>query len=121
MALKMKDSSKETAKPGEVDYTKHLVGKPVIGTVSVQEKANKQIVKESSKQEVVHPYVVVPLNGYSINVSGGRTINKGNMEFTRVDVGIIVPCAKDSVNEAYEWASDWVSNKIEEAEKAVKS
>jgi hypothetical protein len=48
-------------------------------------------------------------------VEGGRVLNLGNYESARITVAITVPTTVDQLSEAYEFASDWVSAKIEES------
>ena len=42
-------------------------------------------------------------------------MNLGNYETARVGVTITVPCSKDTLEEAYNYATEWVSAKINEA------
>lgn len=55
-----------------------------------------------------------------IRYSEGATLNVGNYESRRVDIGIELPCrrAKDSMDNVYEWCRQWVRRRLqEEAEK----
>lgn len=116
MALKM--SGKSAVKTG-VGYQQHLQSKPVTGMVSTSKAVQgKEIATSLSETETLHPGVFS--NGMSITVEGGRVMNLGNFETARVGVSITVPCSKDSLEEAYEYATTWVSEKIEEAVKSAK-
>lgn len=93
--------------------------KPVKGVVTTQVKhSGDAIPSEKEEEEVINPGVFG--SGMQIAVEGGRTLNLGNFESARVNVTITVPCDPDTLNEAYEFATGWVSDKLEEAVKAAK-
>jgi hypothetical protein len=75
------------------DYSEHLGTKPVIGTTTAEKLLKKEPVPGSHKS----------------------TSDLGHYESARIGVTITVPCEKDTLNEAYEFGSSWVSEKIEEA------
>jgi len=117
MALKGLGSG---GKQKAVDYNQHLKTKPVTGIVSSSKAVKGETIAQSSSEtKVLHPGVFT--NGMSITVEGGRVINLGNYETARVGVSITVPCDKGSLDEAYQFATDWVDSKIEEALKDAKS
>jgi hypothetical protein len=45
-------------------------------------------------------------------VNYGLTINLGNFESARVDVAAYVPCYKEEMDDAYEFASEFVTKRI---------
>lgn len=116
MALTVKNG---VAKKTGMDYGKHLETKPVTGIVSTSKSvAGKEIASSASESKTLHPGVFT--NGMSITVEGGRVMNLGNYETARVGVSITVPCDKESLEDAYNYATQWVSEKIEEAVKMAK-
>lgn len=123
MALKMGGGKAVPPKTG-TDYTEHLgfaaqKSKPVTGIVTKEQTVSgKTIAGGTSETSTLHPGVFT--NGMSITVEGGRTLNLGNYESARIGVHITVPCDNDSLNEAYEYATNWVSEKIDEAVKIAK-
>jgi hypothetical protein len=115
MALKM------TGKPKTlVDYSgvlgENLKVKPVTGSVSV-EKGTQLL---HSGTEVLHRGVYMTPSSLTLAIEGGRTINLGNYESARIGVTITMPCEKESLEEAYSWATDWISTKMEEAVNVAK-
>jgi hypothetical protein len=105
--------------PKGPDYHKHLMSKPITGMESSSKSVSGEKVAESTGEtQTLHPGVFT--NGMSITVEGGRVLNLGNYETARVGVTITVPCDKDTLNEAYIFATGWVSSKIEEAVKLAK-
>lgn len=102
-----------------VDYQKHLQTKPVTGMVSTSKAVSGNPIAESaSESKTLHPGVYN--DGMSITIEGGRVINLGNYETARIGVTITVPCSKDTLEEAYTYATEWVSEKIEAAVKDAK-
>jgi len=106
-------------------YEAHLNSEPIQATTTVYKSkvdgGTKTEALESSTEEVVNKGVVMSANEmYKIEVGGGMTVNLGNFESARLDIRIVVPCAKSEIEDAYEWASDWVSGKIQESMKAIK-
>jgi hypothetical protein len=74
-----------------------------------------------SQSQTLNPGVFVNKQfGMSITVEGSRTLNLGNYESARIGVNITVPCEPTTLNDAYEYATNWVSEKITEAEKSIK-
>jgi len=115
MSLKISGKGIATGK----DYTAHLQTKPVSGAVSSSKSASGQVIAETlGESQVLNQGVF--MDGTSITVEGGRVLNLGNYETARIGVTITVPCTKDSVEEAYDYATKWVSDKIEEAVKSAK-
>ena len=113
MPLKMKGT------PKGVDYQQHLTTKPVTGMVSTSKSVSgTEIAGSLSETQTLHQGVFS--NGMSITVEGGRVMNLGNYETARIGVTITVPCSKDTLDEAYAYATGWVSEKIEEALKLAK-
>jgi hypothetical protein len=112
----------EVAKPVAVDYGTHINSKPITAMVTSEKKgAGQEWPGATGEAVTLHPGVFSKKQtGMSITVGGGRTLNLGNYESARVDVSVTVPCDPDSLNDAYEYGSDWVSDKIEEAVKAAK-
>lgn len=100
-----------------VSYGQHLgeVVKPIVGFASktVGKSGEAPVGQGVQVSETLSKGVVT--DGHTIRVSGGRTLNLGNYESARIDVGIEVPTTKVLLDDAYEFASDWVSEKIEEA------
>jgi hypothetical protein len=102
-----------------VDYGTHLKTEPITGMASTSKIVSGKVIAESTPEsQTLHPGVYT--KGMSITVEGGRVINLGNYETARVGVTITVPCTKETLDEAYEYATEWVSEKIEEAVKAAK-
>lgn len=127
MALKMEKGKKitEQAKPVPVDYSTHLeehVSKPIVSMVSVEKKlAGQKTNGAVANTKTEHPGVITSVKKLmQLTVEGGRTLNLGNYESARIGVIITVPCEMDTLEESYEWATNWVSDKIQAVEKDVK-
>ena len=115
MAIKMNKPA-STAKPASV-YDKHLGSTEVTATTSTYKKVGKDDEKlVSTKQEVVHPGVLMPESQlYKLTISGGRTLNLGNYESARLDCGITIPSTKEDLEASYQWGMAWIGEKIEAA------
>jgi hypothetical protein len=57
---------------------------------------------------------------YTINVAGKMTVNLGNYESAQIHCSLTVPATKETLDEQYEFASNWVSDKINTAVKEAK-
>jgi hypothetical protein len=88
-----------------------------VGTVHVQTKASGVVVHEKETEHTVaHNGLVSSLeSGCEITVVGGRTINTGNFNSVKISVGLKVPAEKDNLDAAYDFATNWVSKKLNEA------
>lgn len=108
--------------PVHPDYSSHLktpTAKPITGSsTTTKVVAGTEMPAGISESETIHPGVFT--DGMSITVEGGRTLNLGNYESARVGVSITVPCDKDTLNDAYTFATEWVSEKINEAVELAK-
>lgn len=121
MAVKFKGTSVGSQTPKGVDYglgPKVEKSKPVVATVTKETKVKGEMMVDKSETQTLNPGVFG--NGMQIAVEGGRTLNLGNYESARVGVTITVPCNEETLNAAYEYATEWVSGKIEEAVKQAK-
>ena len=116
-------------KDGPSEFSAHLgtsevVSKPVIGqtqVLKVDSKAKTEhVIKD--KQETLHKGVMMPAEKMCVVMAGGsQTVNLGNYESAKISVSLSVPCAKEDINETYEFATQWVSEKITEAVKDAKA
>lgn len=123
MALKISGTGKLDAPKSGVDwgkdYSTHLLTQPVTGMVSSSKAVSGQVIASSpSETQTLNPGVFT--DGMSIRVEGGRVLNLGNYETARIGVTITVPCNKETLDDAYAYATSWVSEKIEEAVKMAK-
>lgn len=51
-----------------------------------------------------------PMCGVQIGM--GYTKNMGDYESARLDVALLIPCKKDEINEAHDYAKTWVEGKL---------
>lgn len=91
---------------------------PAMGSVSATSNEGKTLIDE--KHTVNKGVMGDPSQLCQIHSGGSHTINLGNYESAKISVGITVPCNKDEINETYDFATDWVSQKLAEAIKIVK-
>lgn len=66
----------------------------------------------------VKPFVVEPAY---VNYSEGATINVGNYQSVRVDVGISLPCYIEEINDAFIKAKEIVGKRIDEEIEKIKN
>lgn len=105
------------------EFSAHLGGakmeaKAVVGTISAQHKNGKMLL---DKQETVHKGVMVAADQMcQVHVGGSHTVNLGNYESAKISIGITMPCTKADINDTYEFATNWVSEKMTDAVKDVK-
>ena len=57
----------------------------------------------------------------SVTVQYGLTLNQGNYESARIDVGVTLPCYREEIDGAVEEAKAIVSRKLSESVKGIKS
>jgi hypothetical protein len=99
-------------------YDQHLKSSPVTGTthVEIKAKGEQDYSTTLDEQEVVNKGVILPASEMcTVMFEGGRTINLGKFNSARISCSITVPCAKADLDETYEFATEWVSKKIEAA------
>jgi hypothetical protein len=131
MAITIKNNGGKVTPKSEFDA--HL-GAPKTTLVTKPAKAQVQVMKVSTKkggekaeqlvmekEEVVHKGITIPKDDLCvITVEGGHTANLGNYESARIGVSLQVPCSKSELDVTYEFATEWVSAKMQEAIAAVK-
>lgn len=73
-----------------------------------------------SKEEPleVRAFVTPPAH---IELGYGLTLNIGNYESARIDVKLNVPCYREEVDEAYEWARKWAEERVRREVKEVRA
>lgn len=52
-------------------------------------------------------------NPAEVNVDYGITLNMGNYESAKINLSVRIPCYKEEIDEAYEFASAWVADRLE--------
>ena len=116
MALKV--TGKVPQKPTVQDYSEHLgameVALPIKATVQVEKKSKNVPWHLESEQDVtVNPGVLMKLLTHvRVGIEGSRTINLGDFNSARIGVTLSVPCSPEDLEPAYNWATEWVSDKI---------
>jgi hypothetical protein len=110
---------KPSTATGNVDYKKYLDDplKAPQGTATTEIAVKKGATVASTQQteEKLTTPPIEPWNLCHVHVSGSQTLNLGNYESVKITVGVTLPCAKSDLSEAYEWSTNWVSNKITSA------
>jgi hypothetical protein len=112
---------KITLKPKkEVDETDSK-GKTINGLIYVsrQYKTVGEEEHEETDEDIieVHEFKTEPAR---VNLKYGLTMNMGNYESVRVDVGVDIPCYIEEIDEAYKKAQDFVIKKINQEKAEVK-
>lgn len=100
-------------------FIDHLKSPSSDGTVKVDHVKNNYGQKTITPVEETHEKMLnppIPLDKlHNLAVAGKMTINLGNYESAQIMVSLTVPCTKETLEDAYNFASDWVSDKIENA------
>lgn len=55
-----------------------------------------------------------------VNVNLGLTINLGNYESAKLEVGVKVPCYMEEADDAYRWAKHWVESRVRAESSKIK-
>lgn len=103
MALKVK------GKKPDGEYDKVLSGQGEGTTVIEHGKHGAGTIHKQKVGQIVHipePELI------RMTVEGSQTINLGNYESCRIMVALQVPTTKDQLEQAYDQASNWVSEKV---------
>lgn len=103
--------------------TKDAVGGKLAVTqafVTRHYKVGKQESLAQGGEEVieVHRFATEPAK---VEVSLGLTLNLGNFESARLSVGVVVPCYKEEVDGAYEWAKKWVTDRTQKEVESIRN
>lgn len=119
MGIKMKDS----VKPQASVYDVHLnpaESHTEIKKIVTHKGGEKQEQLLSQDDTVVNEAVQTTGHPCHVRVGGGQTISTAPYESVRIEISLSVPCEKEQIEETFEFASDWVSQKMMEATKSVK-
>lgn len=92
---------------------------------AAQAVVSKQFVESGSEgaEEVVeetlevHSFVTATAN---VSVEMGMTLNLGNYESARVTVSVSVPCYKEEIEDAHEYARKWVESRVVSESKKIR-
>jgi len=88
------------------------------GSVHIAHVDNKEKVVVAEKETLVYapaPTAIPKDKLASVTLGGGMTINLGNYQSAKVSVYLTLPSHVDSIDETYEKAKEWVSEKIKDA------
>lgn len=82
-------------------------------------KAGKEVGEEEHKENliIVDAFETTPA---SVNAKLGMTINLGNYESLRVDVGVVLPCYKEEIEHAQNLAFQIIERELFSRVKEVK-
>jgi hypothetical protein len=98
MPKKIPTQATEVAVAAQAQVTKQYVLKRKEGVPQVEDQTL-----------VVHRFITEPTR---IDARVGITLNLGNFEFARIDVGVVVPCYKEEMDDAFVWARDWATERL---------
>lgn len=123
MPVKFVKSKKKTAAPYAEAQADWVGPEPVdSGLPTAQEKtfetvhhADKTVTHKQSQKAVVSK---VPL--CTVSMTGGQTINIGNYNSVRFEVGLSMPCQAAEVEGTYEFIKNWLDMRLLELQKEVK-
>lgn len=123
MGLKFQDGPVYTVgnpdTQNQSEFDKHLKVKNADAYSHAEQGSNKNGFKTMVNQAET---VAKAVSGtMEVSFDAGQTINLGDFNSLRVQVGIRVPCDKATLEETYEWATDWVSEKIKKIVTEAKS
>lgn len=115
-----------TKKAATKPYEQHLVSVPSTSEILVEKvsvhKGEKTTKVVTQKEAIEHPGVIASASEmFRLEVQGGSTINLGNYESARIGVHLSIPCTKNTMEETYKFATDWIGGKIEAAIKDAKA
>lgn len=116
---------KDPAKEGQSKYASHLgaqsaplaVTKPS-GSVTITGTTLPKNVPASQNPEVAG-WMATDGPSAMLKVGGGKTLNLGDFNSVKVYIEVSLPCSPQALNEAYDFGTNWVSEKLEEAEQAI--
>jgi hypothetical protein len=106
----------DTVTPEVLENLKEYISKPAGGQSTLHKK--DLLVKEDFTHFAAAPIPKEEL--CTVTVGGSQTVNLGNYESAKISVSATIPCTKESMDDAYEFVSTWVSSKIEDAIKEAK-
>ncbi len=66
----------------------------------------------------IHRFVTDPVR---IDTRVGITLNLGNFEFARIDIGVVVPCYKEEMDDAFAWSREWATERLKSEIDRVRS
>jgi len=74
--------------------------------------------REEIEDEVltVRPFVV---EAAEVSLTRGLTVNLGNYESARIDVGLKVPCYLEEAADAYKFAQRWTTERVESEKRMI--
>ena len=81
-------------------------------TVNKMYRANR-VEKEDPPQEEVMEVQVFQTDPAEVSLEYGLTLNLGNYESARVSVGVVLPCYKEEVEDAFQRSREWVTERIQ--------
>lgn len=97
-------------------YDKHLTASQGQAAITVVKSKDGGEKKAKTTYQPAGPTPVVAKEELcQVTFSGGRTVSPAPYESIRVDVSLTIPCAKGDIADAYKFASEWVSDRINEA------
>lgn len=109
----------ESATPPVATQTQAKAAHLVPMTAVVTRTFGKIGLPESKEEPLeVRTFVTPPAH---IELGYGLTLNIGNYESARVDVKLNVPCYREEVDEAYEWARKWAEDRVRREVKEVRA
>lgn len=115
MAVHIKKPSEKT---GGSKYAAHLEAGQPQGTVSTKVKSGDSEVASMTTHKVAG-WMVNEGPVAQLKVGGGKTIALPAYNSVKLYVEVTIPCAVGALNEGYDFATTWVSDKLAEAEASI--
>jgi len=81
-------------------------------------KKKEGVAQVEDQTLLVHRFITDPVR---LDVRCGITLNLGNYEFCRIDIGVVVPCYKEEMDDAFVWARDWATERLKSEVDSVRN
>lgn len=103
---------------GVTDYGSHLSGSQSIASTTktksavIDGKMEPVGIPEISHEVAMDPGFIPPHKLCNVHFGGGRKFNIGNYESLDIHVSISVPCTKETLEDTYTFANDFIDTKL---------
>lgn len=102
---------------GKEHTTMKLAATQVYVTKQFVAKKKEGVAQTEEETLAVHRFATEPAK---IEVSLGLTLNLGSFESAKLLVGMQVPCYKEEANDAFDWAKEWISTRLQKEVKQIR-
>jgi len=108
-AVEAQQQQQTPPKPDPIGLSEKVYPSTMFVSKTFKDSSGNESTEQNDSIMEVRRFLTEPAK---VSFEAGLTLNIGNYESARVAVCVVLPCYTEEVDDAYQYAKDWVSDRL---------